>query len=252
MSKAATQPHLVVLTGAGCSADSGLATFRDHNGLWEGHRVQDVATPEAWHEDPHTVWRFYQLRRAQLLETTPNAAHRALASLASTLKEAGMGMTLISQNVDDLHLRAGSEVIAMHGELVKLRCSSCGYVVHDQEHLDPEQFVCCERCGDPRLRPHIVWFGEIPLGMDQIDAAMQCCTHFAAVGTSGVVYPAAGLLATARRQGARTWVNSLDEPDNLHAQDCFVPGNAAQVLPRMLHEIAADMGVTSLSSPNPC
>lgn len=149
MSSAALTPHLVVLTGAGCSAESGLATFRDHDGLWEGHRVEDVATPKAWSRDPKTVWRFYQLRRAQLQNATPNAAHQALASFPGSI-------TLITQNVDDPHQRAGSQAIAMHGELNKLRCESCEHLVVDKENLNPERFVPCPACGHPRLRPHIV------------------------------------------------------------------------------------------------
>lgn len=241
MTSPSDTPHLVVLTGAGCSADSGLATFRDNDGLWEGHRVQDVATPEAWARDPQTVWRFYQLRRAQLEETTPNAAHHALHRIESRLASRGMGMTLITQNVDNLHQRAGSSPIAMHGELSRLRCTACSNLVTDLHHLDPEAFVDCELCGG-RMRPHIVWFGEIPLDMDRIEQAMDRCTHFAAIGTSGVVYPAAGLLSAARASGAKTWVNSLDAPDNLDPRDTFVPGQAASVVPGLLDEIAASMG----------
>lgn len=227
-------PHLVVLTGAGCSAESGLATFRDNDGLWEGHRVEEVATPQAWARDPSTVWRFYQLRRAQLQKAQPNAAHRALADF-------GGSMTLITQNVDDLHQRAGSEAISMHGELNKLRCESCDHLITDRTHLSPDTFVPCPSCAHPTLRPHIVWFGEIPLGMDAIEAAMNRCTHFAAIGTSGVVYPAAGLLAQARQRGAKTYVNSLDAPDNLHAQDTFLPGPATEVTPQLLDMILDDI-----------
>lgn len=223
--------RVVVLTGAGISADSGLATFRGAGGLWEGHRVEEVATPEAWAREPRLVWRFYQMRRAQLGAVGPNAAHLALARLERALADAGHEFTLVSQNVDDLHQRAGSSVIAMHGQLVRLRCERCGRRVDDREHLDAELFVPCDGCGYERLRPDIVWFGEVPLGLERIEQAMQACTHFVSIGTSGAVYPAAGLLAMARACGASTWVNSLDEPDNLHAQDVFARGCAAEVVP---------------------
>lgn len=238
MPRPQSSPHLVLLTGAGCSAESGLRTFRDHDGLWEGHRVQDVATPEAWARDPQTVWRFYQLRRDQLRSAQPNAAHRALAGFAAS---GIVSMTLITQNVDDLHQRAGSTALAMHGELRKLRCEACASIVEDQTHFETNRFVPCPKCGHPRLRPHIVWFGEIPLHMEEIEAAMHRCTHFAAIGTSGVVYPAAGLLAQARHQSAKTWVNSLDAPDNLNPRDHFMPGPATKIAPRLLQSIADDL-----------
>jgi len=222
----------VVLTGAGVSADSGLATFRDADGLWEGHDVAQVATPAAWRREPELVWRFYQLRRAQLLEVEPNAAHHALFRLERELVERGHLFTLISQNVDDLHERAGSRPIAMHGQLSRLRCTRCGRSVRDLEHLAEDEFVPCLGCGAPRLRPDIVWFGEVPYGLDEIQAAMEGCTHFVAIGTSGVVYPAAGLLAEARAGGARTYVNALEEPENLQQGDEFEPGSAAEVVPQ--------------------
>lgn len=226
--------NIVILTGAGISADSGLKTFRDHDGLWEGHRVEKVATPEAWASDPQRVWRFYQQRRAQLQDAKPNAAHQALSDLARDFETSDhTRVQLITQNVDDLHQRAGSSAIAMHGELLKLRCEACGAVHHNAEDVDPTRFVACPSCEHPRLRPHIVWFGEIPLAMERIEAAMQNCSHFLAIGTSGVVYPAAGLLHIARQQGAWTAVNSLDAPDNLSPRDHFMPGPAAKIVPQM-------------------
>jgi len=235
--------HLVVLTGAGISADSGVRTFRDAGGLWEGHRVEEVATPEAWARNPRLVWRFYQGRRAQLREVRPNAAHQALVAMAQRLRQAGCEFTLVTQNVDDLHQRAGSEVVAMHGELLRLRCEHCGLVVVDRDSLDAEQFVPCATCGAPRLRPHIVWFGEVPLRLPAIEAALDECTHFAAIGTSGLVYPAAGMLAQARAVGARTWVQALEQPANLDSRDQFWPGRAAEVVPGLLAEVAEDMGL---------
>ncbi len=233
--------NVVVLTGAGISADSGVRTFRDAGGLWENHRVEDVATPEAWQRDPALVWRFYQARRAQLRTVEPNAAHRALAAFAGTLAAAGHSLTLVTQNVDDLHDRAGSRVLHMHGELVQLRCEACGTTKRGLEDLDGERFVSCGRCGHARLRPDIVWFGEVPYHLEAIDAALRRCTHFVAIGTSGQVYPAAGMLAVARALAARTWVQALDRPANLDLADRFVPGHAAAVVPAMLEEIAGTL-----------
>lgn len=226
-----TSPRVAVLTGAGISADSGVETFRDSGGLWHGHRVEDVATPEAWARDPAMVWRFYQRRRAQLLEVEPNAAHHALAVLGRRLEERGGSLTLISQNVDDLHQRAGSEVLAMHGQLRRLRCGECFEVVEDLESLDPDRFVPCPACACEALRPDVVWFGEMPIHMVEIESAVYGCDVFAAIGTSGVVYPAAGLLAAARACGAETWVLGLDEPENLHPRDRFLGGRAIDVVP---------------------
>lgn len=238
----ATRPHVVVLTGAGISADSGVRTFRAAGGLWEGHRVEDVATPEAWQRDPRRVWRFYQERRAQLRTVEPNDAHRALATFAATAAARGTGFTLVTQNVDDLHDRAGSEVLHMHGELARLRCERCDLVVEDHVHFDPGRFVPCPECGQPRLRPHIVWFGEVPFHLPEIERALAACTHFVAIGTSGVVWPAAGMLHTARAVGAATWVQSLDPPDNLDGRDRWRQGRAAVVVPALLAELERDLG----------
>jgi NAD-dependent deacetylase len=239
-----TRPsHVVVLTGAGVSADSGVRTFRDHGGLWEGHAVEDVATPEGWARDPALVWRFYQARRAQLRTVAPNAAHHALATFAVAAATAGVAFTLVTQNVDDLHQRAGSAPLAMHGELLRLRCEACGLVVEDRDHVDGERFVPCGGCGQPRLRPHIVWFGEMPFGLDAIDRALRACTHFAAIGTSGQVWPAAGMLAEARSRGAATWVQALDAPANLDPRDRWRPGRAVDAVPALLREIARATGV---------
>ncbi|MBM3974610.1 MAG: NAD-dependent deacylase [Planctomycetes bacterium] len=236
-------PAVVILTGAGVSADSGVRTFRDAGGLWEGHRVEDVATPDGWARDPALVWRFYQQRRAQLRDVAPNAAHRALAGFAAAAQKAGVECTLVTQNVDDLHQRAGSDVLAMHGELLRLRCEACGVVAVDRERLDPARFASCGACGHPRLRPHIVWFGEVPFHLDAIERALRRCTCFVAIGTSGQVWPAAGMLAQARAQGAATWVQALAAPANLDARDHWRPGRAADVAPALLAEIARQTGV---------
>ena len=234
---------MVVLTGAGVSADSGLATFRGAGGLWEDRRIEDVATPEAWRRDPDRVWSFYQIRRARLSTVEPNDAHRALARLGAGLQEAGIPFILVTQNVDDLHERAGSEPIHMHGELAMLLCERCGWRGRDLANTDSDTFVPCPDCGWERLRPDVVWFGEIPYHLEQIDAALGSCTHFVAVGTSGSVYPAAGYLDMARALGATTVVQSLDEPLNVHPSDRFLPGRAVEVVPGLVEELLVELGV---------
>ncbi len=229
--------HLVVMTGAGISADSGVRTFRDSQGLWEGQRPEDVATPEAWARDPALVWRFYQERRAQLATVEPNPAHIALAKTAATLSARGDRLTLITQNVDDLHERAGSEAIHMHGELAVLRCEPCNQTVRDLERTKADEFLPCASCGHGRLRPDIVWFGEVPFHLDEIQDKLLDCTHFAAIGTSGQVWPAAGMLQVARDHGAVTYVQALELPANADARDTFVAGRAAEVVPGLLQRI---------------
>jgi len=233
-------PRVVVLTGAGISADSGVATFRGGGGLWEGRRIEDVATPEAWTRDPQHVWAFYQLRRAALATVEPNAAHHALVELERFLETIGGSFALVTQNVDDLHQRAGSSPIVMHGELGVLRCERCDGRVRDRESVDPERFVPCVSCGHERLRPDVVWFGEVPFGLEAIERATTSCTHFLAIGTSGVVYPAAGYLALARAIGACTFVQCLDEPENLHPHDEFVGGRASEAVPALVERLWAE------------
>lgn len=181
---------IVILTGAGISAESGLRTFRAADGLWENHRVMDVATPEAFHRNPALVYRFYNERRRGLAPVQPNAAHRALARLE---REWPGEVLLVTQNVDDLHDRAGSQnLLHMHGELLKARCLACRAVVDWPGDLDPDSR--CPKCRRGSLRPHIVWFGELPLEMERIYRALERCGLFAAIGTSGHVYPAAGFV----------------------------------------------------------
>jgi len=235
--------HIVLMTGAGISADSGVRTFRDAGGLWEGHRPEDVATPEAWARDPALVWRFYQERRAQLTTVEPNAAHRALAEFCARAEAADHRVTLITQNVDDLHERAGSTPLHMHGELAVFRCESCGATERGFDALDAERYVPCNACGAPRLRPDVVWFGEVPYFLDTIEVALRTVDYFVAIGTSGAVWPAAGMLHTARQLGARTFVQALEPPHNLTDEDRFVPGRAAEVAPGMFEEIATDLGL---------
>lgn len=183
--------NIVILTGAGISAESGLKTFRDNNGLWENHRVEEVATPEAFARNPALVHRFYNLRRQQLREVQPNAAHKALAELEAAWPG---DFLLVSQNVDDLHRRAGSKrLLNMHGQLRSIWCTSCDNRLIWEEDLSIDQE--CPRCrvkGD--LRPDIVWFGEMPYHMDEICEALNHCDYFVSIGTSGNVYPAAGFV----------------------------------------------------------
>ena len=178
------ESRVVILTGAGISAESGIQTFRASDGLWENHRVEDVATPKGWISNPQLVWSFYQQRRRQLLEVEPNPAHIALVDLENFLDN----FLLITQNVDNLHGRAGSkQFIHMHGELEKLRCEQCNHVeiMMENEHLG-EEFISCTQC-EGRLRPHIVWFSESPLYLNEIDDALSQCDVFIAIGTSGNV-----------------------------------------------------------------
>lgn len=231
-----SKTRIVILTGAGISAESGIRTFRAEDGLWEDHRIEDVATPYAWQRDPELVWRFYQGRRNQLLEVEPNPAHIALAKLEEYL---GDNLFLITQNVDDLHSRAGSSnLLHMHGELRKLRCEECGYicVAMEEEHLT-DDYVSCPECPSERLRPHIVWFHEIPIGMEVIQAAVYACDVFIAIGTSGHVYPAAGLLSAAKMQGAHCIGVNLDPPQNAEYFDEFHQGKAGELLPELVQNL---------------
>lgn len=238
---------VVVLTGAGISADSGLATFRGAGGLWEGHRVEEVATPDAWARDPARVWRFYQGRRAQLAGVEPNPAHLALAEFEGALRSAGREFTLVSQNVDDLHQRAGSTVLPMHGELAVLRCESCGARVRDLEFVDPEAFLPCRACGAEKLRPNIVWFGEVPDHLGAIQRAVRACDLFLAIGTRGEVYPAAGYLELARGLGATTVVQALEKPSNADVRDHFLGGRAAEVVPALVRSWIPCLGDGEIS-----
>lgn len=194
-------PRIVILTGAGVSAESGIRTFRAADGLWEEHRVEDVASPEGYAADPALVQRFYNERRRHLIggEANPNPAHHALARLEA--EHAGE-VLLVTQNIDDLHGRAGSKnLIHMHGELLKIHCDRCGTVRETRGDVSVDE--PCHDC-DGRMRPHIVWFGEMPLQVEDIYEALEQCDLFAAIGTSGNVYPAAGFVRVARSVGAHT------------------------------------------------
>ena len=203
----ATIRNIVILTGAGISAESGIATFRGPGGLWEGHRVEDVCTPEALARDPALVRRFYDMRRATLATVEPNAAHLALAALE---RQWHGDVLIVTQNVDDLHRRAGSRnVLHMHGALKSAWCQICdARMPFEGEMNDDSRCRACGVAGE--LRPDIVFFGEVPYEMDRIDSAIAHADLFVSIGTSGAVYPAAGFVQTARYRGAQTLELNLD------------------------------------------
>jgi NAD-dependent deacetylase len=225
--------NIFVLTGAGISAESGLGTFRDKRGegIWAKFDPMKLATPEAFARDPEAVLAFYDLRRRNLRDAKPNAAHFALARLENALAKRGETLTLVTQNIDNLHERAGSaSVIHMHGELLKARCGRCEAVRPWLDDLTVSH-VCpdCGRAGT--MRPHVVWFGEMPLGMDRIDRALREANLFVAIGTSGAVYPAAGFVAGARAYGLRTCEINLEAADNADLFDEQRLGPASETVP---------------------
>ena len=237
-----TPRNLVILTGSGISAESGVPTFRAADGLWMGHRIEDVATPEAFARDPALVQDFYNRRRRQLTEVQPNASHRALADLAARWKG---DLLLVTQNVDDLHDRAhaeappapGFQLIHMHGELLKAECTATGRVCDwpgDLEAVHPSPFH-----PEGRLRPHIVWFGELPLHMDRIERALSACDLFVSIGTSGAVYPAAGFVQLANLAGARTVELNLEPSLGSRFFDETRYGPATEVVPAFVEALLA-------------
>jgi NAD-dependent deacetylase len=222
--------RVFVLTGAGISAESGLPTFRAEDGLWAGNRVEDICTPEAWLRQPEVVWKFYSARREQGAKAMPNPAHIALAELE---KKIGDRFFLCTQNVDDLHERAGSvRLVHMHGELAKARCErECGRPpVEDHAIYKSLAEVPHCPCGG-RLRPHIVFFGEIPLEMDRIQQEIGKSTLMLVIGTSGSVYPAANFVHWARMNGARSVYIGPEAPLNASAFTHVVEGKAGEVMP---------------------
>ncbi len=227
---------VLVLTGAGVSAESGIPTFRGPDGLWEGHCIEDVATPEAFHRDPVLVHRFYNARRQKLLspEIQPNAAHRALAEFE---RDHNDDFLLVTQNIDDLHQRAGSRrVLPMHGELLKVRCLDTDEVFDWRGNLDidtphPQN---PNRLG--RLRPHIVWFGEMPFGLDEIERAANEADVFISIGTSGVVYPAAGIIRSTKPSCRRIEIN-LDATAGTTLFNESIRGPATLNVPRVLSQL---------------
>lgn len=227
-------PSIVILTGAGVSAESGLGTFRDAGGVWTRVRLEDVATPEAFARDPETVRAFYDARRIAALDAEPNAAHRALARL-----EAARGDVLVvTQNVDDLHERAGTRsLIHMHGELMRALCAGCGarWVWRDRA---PLAAAPCPGCGETAgNRPDVVWFGETPYRMDSILDALETCALFVSIGTSGAVYPAAGFVAEAARAGAETLELNLEPSEGSMLFDETRLGPASEVVPAWVDDV---------------
>jgi NAD-dependent deacetylase len=239
--------NIVVLTGAGISAESGVATFRDNDGLWCNHRIEDVATPEAFERNPKLVQEFYNMRRTQLANVHPNAAHHALAELAERW---GGRFLLVTQNVDDLHDRAhagrqnqpGFELLHMHGELGKVHCTETEAIYDwkgDVTHTS--QCACCNEVGT--LRPHIVWFGEMPLEMPKIYNALSHCDVFISIGTSGNVYPAAGFVQEVRRngRGARTIELNLEPSQGYSLFEERIYGKATEIVPEFLEKLLANV-----------
>ena len=229
---------IVVLTGAGISAESGIKTFRADDGLWEDHRIEDVATPEAFERDPWLVQKFYNERRRPILnhQVQANAAHIALAKLE---REFNGQLLLVTQNIDNLHELGGSNnVLHMHGEVLKMRCKETSKVYDC--YYDIEVADLCDCCGQPNnLRPHIVWFGEMPLYMDEISAAISNCDLFISIGTSGNVYPAAGFVQIAKQSGATTLEINLERSLVASDFDQAVYGKAGEVLPAWVEEFLA-------------
>jgi len=225
--------NIVILTGAGISAESGLRTFRAEDGLWEDHRVEDVATPQAFRRDPELVQRFYDLRRENVLAAQPNPAHQALARLD---REWPGELLIVTQNIDDLHERAGAQrVLHMHGEALSAWCTAC----HARHHwtstlLDSPP---CPACGAAALRPDIVWFGEMPYEMERIFSALARADLFVSIGTSGAVYPAAGFVQQAASHGARTLELNLERSLGSSMFDETRLGPASEIVPAWVEEV---------------
>ncbi|HCX60464.1 MAG TPA: NAD-dependent protein deacylase [Candidatus Cloacimonas sp.] len=224
----------LVLTGAGISAESGIRTFRDSGGLWEEHRVEDVASPQGFQKNPKLVWDFYKERFKNSLSVNPNSAHQALKRMEDAL---GENFHLITQNVDGLHIRAGNRrVYEMHGSLKNCFCVSCR-TRYELDEIDLSQDVpLCMKC-KALLRPDIVWFGEIPYYLYEIEDKLKNCDVFIVVGTSGTVYPAAGFVMTAKLFGAKTIAVNLDRPDNLGFIDEFLQGKSGDLVPPLVEKL---------------
>ncbi len=227
------KPRIVILTGAGISAESGLGTFRDDGGLWTRHDLDEVATPEGFARNPALVHEFYNARRRNCREAAPNAAHLALARLQ---REYPGEVLLITQNVDDLHERAGStEVVHMHGELTRALCAECGARWEAPDEMHPQD--PCPACSTPATRPDIVWFGEVPYHMERIGEALRRAGLFVAIGTSGNVWPAAGFAREAARAGARTLELNLEPSQVISDFDEARHGPASVIVPQWVEDI---------------
>lgn len=223
---------IVILTGAGISAESGLGTFRDEGGLWAKHRIEDVATPEGFARDPALVHGFYNARRVQAAGAVPNPAHAALARLQ---RDWPGEVVIVTQNVDGLHEKAGATAIHMHGELSGALCFACGHRWTAPPEMSPGE--PCPACASPTGRPDIVWFGEMPYHMDEIEDHLLGCDLFAAIGTSGQVYPAAGFVQGAAYAGARTIELNLAESEITDAFEDHRIGPASEVVPAWVAEL---------------
>lgn len=228
--------NIIILTGAGISAESGIGTFRDAGGLWEQHKVEDVATPEAFARDPDLVLRFYDMRRESIQQAQPNAAHQALARLDAAW--AGE-LLIVTQNVDDLHERAGANrLLHMHGEHLKAWCTTCD--VRSAWRGPLIERPDCPACGaSGQLRPDVVWFGEMPYHMEEIYGALKRADLFVSIGTSGAVYPAAGLVREAREQGIATLELNMEPSQGSHWFDMVWHGPATEVVPAWVEEVLA-------------
>jgi len=234
--------HIFILTGAGVSAESGLGTFRDKGGLWAKYDIAEVASIDGYERNPMRVLEFYNARRANLSGAKPNAAHFAIAKLEAAWRARGGMVTLCTQNVDDLHEQAGMQrVIHMHGELKKARCHDCGDVSWADGDLSLE--LGCGACGRTGgMRPHVVWFGEMPLEMDAIYDALANADLFVSIGTSGSVYPAAGFVAAARHAGVRTMEINLERSENAELFDVVRLGKASEAVPAWVEQAIANAG----------
>ena len=230
--------HIVILTGAGISAESGIDTFRAEGGLWENYPVEQVATPEGYAADPALVHHFYNLRRAALKTVKPNPAHFALARLQEGLKAKGGSLTLVTQNVDDLHERGGvKDTIHMHGILTSMLCAACS--AHWDWHEDTSVQSACPSCTRRSARPDIVWFGEMPYRMDEIESALAGCDLFVSIGTSGAVYPAAGYVQMARQMAKTTLELNLEPSQGSHHFTQTRYGKAGTIVPEWVDELLA-------------
>jgi NAD-dependent deacetylase len=232
--------NIFILTGAGVSAESGLSTFRDKDGLWTKFPIEEVASIEGYRRDPGRVLEFYNLRRGRLTSAKPNAAHFAMARLESVWSQRDGAVTICTQNIDNLHEMAGSQrVIHMHGELGKVRCHDCGDVTIADGDITLELgCVACGRLGG--LRPHVVWFGEMPLEMEAIHEALAAADLFVSIGTSGAVYPAAGFVSAARRAGIPALEINLEPSDNAALFDAGRYGKASEAVPVWVEEMIAE------------
>jgi NAD-dependent deacetylase len=235
-----TKQSIIILSGAGLSAESGIKTFRDSDGLWENHDVNEVASLKGFQNNPSLVHSFYNERRRELKSVEPNEAHRALAKLETV---SAIEILHVTQNIDNLCERAGSKnMIHMHGELLKCRCLMCGEILEGDEDTDTS--IACPICNFTSewggIRPHIVWFGEIPLRMNEIEEALSSCDLFIAIGTSGKVYPAADFVRIAKKNGAKTILLNKEKTSNLKYFDEVITGNASELVPALVTKIVTN------------